>query len=571
MLGRHAWRSWWNARIVAFLAATTLAIGIGAAPAIRPALLALLFTILCALAAGLLLAQSVAISPKTAMRVALGAGRTRLAAHYFTRSLPAALAGAAAGIVLRLMLTRGVVSTVVEHVSDADELAVDWTMVFSAAGAACLASVLASLTPFWQALRAHEPTAVPLGTLISEFTDSVRRAGSVRDAMGASLSALQERTSASSVMLLEKAGEEYRSATCSIPARGLLLNRLKYYRHALPVLHFDTWLRWARESRPEHVAEIETLAATGVHVAVPLRAKNEILGVLLLGPPAGRERYTTAERQVLSNSAEVLALMLENARLIDREVEQEALRRDLAMAAEVQKLLLPPQPPQGKAATFAAFTLPARTVGGDYYDFLDLGDERIGIAVADVSGKGIPAALLMSVVQASLRVISTERNLTPSQLASKMNGFLYQSTGTNRYATFFYAQIDDEGRRLRYVNAGHNPPYLLRQEGTALHIVELRAGGTVLGLFPEVAYEDAQTDLHPGDVVVAFTDGLIDAVNGEGEDFGEERLKDVLRGTMGTPADEIATRLASAVREWIGDAEQHDDVTFVVVAIHARR
>lgn len=210
------------------------------------------------------------------------------------------------------------------------------------------------------------------------------------------------------------------------------------------------------------------------------------MGVLLLGAPVGREEYTTAQQQFLSNSGELFALMLENTHLIDRAVEQEKLRRDLDMAAEVQKRLLPPQPPRSTTATFAAFTLPARTVGGDYYDFLDLGDERVGIAVADVSGKGVSVALLMSVVQASLRVISTDRSLPLSEFAAKMNGFLFQSTETSRYATFFYAQVEDDGRRLRYVHAGHNPPYLVRGGDDEPRIVELRAGGTPLGLFPHV-------------------------------------------------------------------------------------
>ena len=414
-----------------------------------------------------------------------------------------------------------------------------------------------------------EQPVVPLGTLISEFADSVRRAGSVRDAADASLATLQERTGASSIMLLEKAAGEYRSSACSIPAQGVLLNLLRQYPHPLALSqgHFATWLRWARESRPEHVAEIEALASTAVQTVVPLRTKNEVVGLLLLGPPTGREQYTTAERQILSNSGEVFALMLENARLTDRAVEQEKVRRDLAMAAEVQRRLLPPQAPRNAAATFAAFTLPARTIGGDYYDFLDLGGEQVGFAVADVSGKGISAALVMSVVQASLRVISSHRNLSLSQLAAQMNRFLYQSTGANKYATFFYAQVEQRGQRLRYVNAGHNPPYLVRCANGTTEIIELRDGGTVLGLFPEIEFQEAEIDLRTGDLLVAFTDGVTEALNSAGEEFGEERLKDVLRAAVGAPADEISARLAGTMRDWIGNAEQHDDLTFVVVAV----
>lgn len=411
---------------------------------------------------------------------------------------------------------------------------------------------------------------LPLATLISEFAESVRRTDSARDAADASLSTLQKRTGASSIMLLERVEGEYRNETCSIPLQGVLLNRLRRYPHPLALSqgHFDTWLRWARESRPEHVAEIETLATTGVRMVVPLHTKNEVVGVLLLGPPTGRAEYTIAEREVLSNSGEVLALMLENARLTDRAVEQEKVRRDLATAAEVQKRLLPPQAPRSAAATFAAFTLPARTIGGDYYDFLDLRERQIGIALADVSGKGISAALVMSVVQASLRVISSQGTSSLSQLATAMNGFLYQSTGANQYATFFYAQVEERGQRLRYVNAGHNPPYLVRCANGAPEIIELSVGGTVLGLFPDVEFQEADLDLRPGDLLVAYTDGVTEALNAAGEEFGEERLKEVLRAAIGASADDISTRLADTMRDWIGDAEQHDDLTFLVVAVN---
>jgi sigma-B regulation protein RsbU (phosphoserine phosphatase) len=287
----------------------------------------------------------------------------------------------------------------------------------------------------------------------------------------------------------------------------------------------------------------------------------------LLGPPAGRESYTAGEKQVFSSSAEVFALLIENARLTGRALDQERLARDLELAAEVQRRLLPDEPPASDYCALTAFSLPARGVGGDYYDFLDLGDDRIGVALADISGKGIPAALLMSVVQASLRVISTEGEMPLSKLAARMNGFIYQSSDTNKYATFFYAQVEQHGRRLRYVNAGHNAPYLVRRCNGGADITELSAGGTVLGLFPDVQYEETILELHPGDLLVAFTDGVTEALNAEGEEFGEQRLKDFLIRATGKTAEEISSSLVGSIREWIGDAEQHDDLTFLIAEI----
>jgi putative ABC transport system permease protein len=416
-----------------------------------------------------------------------------------------------------------------------------------------------------------ERDVVPLGTLIGEFAGALRRTASFPEALQEALAMLRERTGAQSIMLLETApGEDYRGGGCILPAHGLVLNRLRHYPHPLTLTpgDFETWVRWAGEFRPEHTAEIEGLQRTGVRIVVPLRAKHEIVGVVLLGPPEGRDSFTPSEKELLGSSAEVFALLIENARLNERALEQEKLRRDLALAAEVQRRLLPPHPPRSGVATLAAFTLPARTVGGDYYDFLDLPGGQIGVAVADVAGKGIAAALLMSVVQASLRVIAADGELELSGLAAKMNRFLHSSTtGTNKYATFFYAQLDARGRRLRYVNAGHNPPYLVRRVAADVEVTELSAGGTVLGLFPEIAYQDAQIDLCPGDLLVAFTDGVTEALDAAGEEFGEDRLKDLLRGAVGSAAEEVSSTLAGRMREWIAGTEQYDDLTFVVVAV----
>jgi len=423
----------------------------------------------------------------------------------------------------------------------------------------------------------RDESAVSEGALMAEFVDSSRHAESFRQAIQLALGALREVIHCESALLLEKhSAQVYRCIArvpgdcgdgCTVPAEGLLIGRLRGYSYPLPLKpgDFDAWSRWAAK-KPEHLAEIECLRASGAALAVPLLAKNDIAGILLLGPPVARVEFSAAEKRALQSCAGQFALMMENARLTDRMVEQEKLSRDIQLAAEVQKRLFPDKPPATAAVTLAGISLPARSVGGDYYDFFDLGDQRIGIALADVAGKGVAAALIMSVVQASLRILASEENASLATLAARMNRFLHRSTGSNAYATFFYAQIDERLRQLRYVNAGHNPPCLLRCSADQ-SIEELPAGGTVIGLFPQSNYEEGVLDLQPGDVLIAFTDGVTEALNPKEEEFGDERLKNLLRRSAHLPVDEMASAITNELKNWIDDAAQYDDLTFILVKV----
>ena len=467
------------------------------------------------------------------------------------------------------------------------------SVAFAALTAAALPAWRAAMLPpmvaigdqpesMWQAARVKvrhvirdlraggDRSQVAPAALIRELTDQVRRAASFPEALTVALSALRERAGARSIVLLEKVSkDEYRGGSLSVPAGGILLQRLTHYVPPLPLTpgDFDAWQRWAGAVRPAHAAEAEQLRGSGARIAVALRSRNEIVGVLLLGEPEAGERFTDADKDLLSSAGEIFALLIENSRLNVRAIEQEKVRRDLALAADVQRRLLPAGPPLSATLALAAFTLPARTVGGDYYDFLDLGREQTAIAVADIAGKGIAAALLMSVVQASLRVIAAERGVTTADLAARLNRFLYQSTAANHYATFFYAEMDGQRRRLRYVNAGHNPPHLVRRTDAGVEITDLSTGGTVLGLFPDADYQDAEIELHPGDLLIAYTDGVPEARNAEGEEFGEDRLKDLLKSRADASADELTALLAARIREWTAGTEQHDDLTVVVASV----
>ena len=350
------------------------------------------------------------------------------------------------------------------------------------------------------------------------------------------------------------------------------MNRLQSQEGALPITAGDleAWHEWATVHRPEHADEIAALSAAGARLALALRSRGRVTAVLLLGMPSGGRAFSNGERQALGQAGHQLALMLENSKLTARILEQEALRRDLALAAEVQRRLLPDRPPRRSAASLAAFTIAARNVAGDYYDFLEVGDGRLGIALADVSGKGVAAALIMSVVQASLRIIASDEDVPLDRLAARMNQFLYRSTQSSSYATFFYAQLDERTKRMEYVNAGHNPPILIRAAratDSAPDVVELSTGGMVLGLFPEVTFERASVQLHADDLLFIFSDGVPEALDIQGEELGADRLQRLLLEHSHLPVEEIASHVAAFVREWSAGALQHDDITFIVMKV----
>jgi predicted permease len=531
------------------------------------------------------------------VRLALGATRTSAISLVVRDALTTIATGAIAGTLLGGVATIVAgrwLSTILYGVTPADPgaFAASASLLALASLAACLvpAARAAVLSPMaairdqpdsmWREARTSLRHAVrelarggeradSTGGLMTEVAGVMQRISSFSTAVATALDALRQRVDASAVILLERRGDVFRNADHALPADGLLTNRLRHYPHPLPLGPADlqAWRRWAEEHRPSYLAEIDAIARSDVRVAVPLRTSAELIGILLLSPSDRRDTFSRADLQVLSGAADLFALLIENGHLHERELGQEKLRRDLALAAEVQRRLLPPRPPSSPIAAFGAFTLPARAVGGDYYDFVETGDRRIGLAIADVAGKGIAAAMLTSAVQAYLRVIASDADLSCADIAARLNHLLYASTSASSYVTFFYAQFDGASSRLRYVNAGHTSPYLVRRTDGGVTATELNTGGTVLGLFSQATYEQGEIDLRAGDVIVACTDGVTEARNAGDEEFGEDRLKALLAGAIDDTADGIAERLAAAVQEWMAGAEQHDDVTLVTAVV----
>jgi phosphoserine phosphatase RsbU/P len=206
-------------------------------------------------------------------------------------------------------------------------------------------------------------------------------------------------------------------------------------------------------------------------------------------------------------------------------------------------------------------------VGGDYYDFLELGEGKIAIAIGDVAGKGISSALLMSNLQAMLRSRLFYKQYDIDLSINEINQLLCLSTGRKKYATFFCAVYDDSLRMLTFVNAGHNPPFWVRPSGQSAKIRRLTATGTVLGLFPDITFCKTTVKLRPGDTIFCFTDGVTEATNAQDEEFGEENLSFLIAGNLKLSAIKLADLILDRVNQFVGRAVQHDDLTFVILKV----
>jgi phosphoserine phosphatase RsbU/P len=274
-------------------------------------------------------------------------------------------------------------------------------------------------------------------------------------------------------------------------------------------------------------------------------------------------------------------------KLIQEQKEKQRMENELAIAQEVQSQLFPPPISEIESLQVHGFCRPARTVSGDYYDFLTASSHKMILAVGDISGKGISAALLMATIHSAVRAYSVESlpqirepiavgaaagsggmmaaypegiDISPSTLLGLLNHQLYESTPPEKYATLFLGIYDERLRRMTYSNGGHLPPIVISEAGA---IAKLEAGGTVVGLFDNMCYDEGSTDMRPGDILVAYSDGVTEPENDFGE-FGEQRLIDLVRRNRHQPLTQISQIVTHAVDDWIGDKEQPDDVTLVL-------
>ena len=330
----------------------------------------------------------------------------------------------------------------------------------------------------------------------------------------------------------------------------------------------NSWIYRSPAVTDEERKNLEELRA---ELLLPLSVKDKLLGFISLGQKRSEEPYSGTDLRLLKSVAAQTGLALENARLtsaIAEEIAQrEKLNRELEIAREVQERLFPQRLPAVPGLDYFGACRPALGVGGDYYDFLALPGEKLGIAIGDVSGKGIAAALMMASLQASLRGEATRATDDLAGLMRNVNRLIYEASSVNRYATFFYAQYEAATRRLTYVNAGHNPPMLFSKSNGTWQVMRLDVGGLVVGLLPNAPYQQATMTLARGDILVAFTDGISEAMNPADEEWGEDGLMKTVKTCEGLSAADMIEQIMSAADAFAASAKQHDDMTLVILRV----
>jgi len=325
------------------------------------------------------------------------------------------------------------------------------------------------------------------------------------------------------------------------------------YRSSLIVNDFLTDKRFS--TYPDDTFPIKSL------MAVPLTAKGAMIGLISVFNKRADAEFGEEDQRLLTIIATQSAQVIENARLLEEEQALLRMQEELRLAYEIQINLLPTKSPMIPGYEIAGRSIPAKEVGGDYYDFIPIDDDRLAFCLGDVSGKGMPAALLMSNLQATVRAQTTTET-TPGECVTNSNRLLYCSTTPEKFATFFYAILDTEKGQLHFCNAGHNYPFLRSAAG---EIKRLTTSGIVLGALDSFSFEEDKEAFSSGDILLVFSDGISEAMDDDDEEFGEEKLGDLLAAHHCDSVEVLADAVFDAVANHTGDSLQSDDMTLLII------
>jgi phosphoserine phosphatase RsbU/P len=295
-------------------------------------------------------------------------------------------------------------------------------------------------------------------------------------------------------------------------------------------------------------------------LAVPLGVGANVFGIVYADSPLAEGRFTEDHLKLLTTLASVAAIRVENARLTEEQMERERLEREQQVASEIQQRFLPASAPVVAGYELQGISFPCYEIGGDYYDFIHREDGRLIVALGDVSGKGTAAALLMSSLHAAIHAQADIHNSLAKTIGA-VNRYLVESIPANRFVTLFYAELDPKSGSLAFLNAGHNPPLIVHSGGT---MEQLAAGGLPLGIMPNADFREGRTQLHYGDVLVIYSDGVSEACNPAGEEFGPTRLYEVVARNLDASAGGIRDRIESALTKFCQGTPAADDITLVI-------
>src|SRR6266850_4461197 len=296
-------------------------------------------------------------------------------------------------------------------------------------------------------------------------------------------------------------------------------------------------------------------------LAVPLGVGANVFGIIYADSPLAEGRFTEDHLKLLTTLASVAAIRVENARLTEEQMERERLEREQQVASEIQQRFLPATAPIVNGYELQGISFPCYEIGGDYYDFIHRESGKLVVALGDVSGKGTAAALLMSSLHAAVHA-QADIHDSLAKTISAVNRYLVESIPANRFVTLFYAELEPKSGALAFLNAGHNPPLIIHAGGT---MEQLAAGGLPLGIMPNADFREGKTRLHPGDVLVIYSDGVSEATNPNGEEFGPTRLYEVVARNLEASAGGIRDRIESALTKFCQGTPAADDITLVIV------
>ncbi len=313
---------------------------------------------------------------------------------------------------------------------------------------------------------------------------------------------------------------------------------------------------------PRYASQTMMLLGIRSVLAVPLSVvHNEVFGIIYADSPTDKASFSEEHLNILTTLASVAAIRVENAELLEERFEKERIKRELELATEIQQRFQPSAPPIVDGYEFQGISFSCYEIGGDYYDFIPTGDGKMLIALGDVSGKGTAAALLMSSLHAAIHgQVAAKTSL--HQTVKSVNEYLAENTPTNRFVTLFIAELDPQTGVLNYINAGHNPPLIGHVDGT---VKLLESGGLPLGIMPTAEFEVGQTRLESNEALVIYSDGVSEANNLKGDEFGMERLIQVVSKNLKASASGLRDKVESALSAFTQTAPANDDITLVIV------